>query len=251
MNSDAWFTCPIANPAAQVRLVCLPYAGGGTIPFRLWPKLFGARFEVWIAQLPGREGRYRELPIENFDELLQRLYEALSDRLEMPVALFGYSMGALLAFELARRLRQDGAPTLMHLFVAARRAPHLEKKEEESLAEYPDDAFLREVQRRYDAMPAAVLHDPDLREHSLRILRADFRVLGSYRYRIEAPLTCPISAFGGSQDRTVDQTGLHSWREQTGGHFNLRMFPGGHFFLRAQRELLLSTIMEQLSSILE
>jgi medium-chain acyl-[acyl-carrier-protein] hydrolase len=244
--TERWLFCRAPNPTARVKLICLPYAGGGVTPFHAWPNFLPRDVEVSVVHLPGREARYKEPPVAYFDELLQRIYDALSYRLDRPFALFGYSMGALLAFELARRFCRDGGPTVLRLFVAARSAPRASRMEPETFDGYSDEAFLQEIQRRYDAVPAPVLRNPDLRAICLPALRADFRALASYEYKSEPALSCPISAFGGDGDQMVDRVGLDSWREQTNADFALRMFSGGHFFLHTQRELLLSAIAEDL-----
>jgi surfactin synthase thioesterase subunit len=167
--------------------------------------------------------------------------------MDLPMAFFGHSMGALLVFELAREFRRQCLPGPVHLFISSYRAPHLSDPEE-PLHTLPDDQFVQELQRRYGETED-FLQSPELVELFLPLLRADFSVCETYVYRQEEPLDCPISAFGGSQDRKVTRQHLAAWRMQTRGSFSLRIFPGDHFYLRNAKVSLLQTLGQQLAQI--
>jgi medium-chain acyl-[acyl-carrier-protein] hydrolase len=161
----------------------------------------------------------------------------------VPFALFGHSMGALVSFELARRL--DAEPD--HLFVSARRAPHLPERMP-PIAHLPDPEFVAAVQRRYAGIPQAVLESPDLLELLLFRLRADFEVLETYEHRRGVPLGCPISVFGGREDTTVSEADLAGWSEHTRSQVRTRVLSGPHLFLQEQRQAILAAIAEDLGS---
>src|SRR4051794_33499038 len=113
---------PLVRP--RMRLLCLPYAGGSPASYRAWTNLLPTDIELWVAQLPGRGARFGEPCAERIDQLLDGLVPPLAE-LNTPYALFGHSMGAALAFEIARRVRRDGAPLPNYLFVSGRGAPGL------------------------------------------------------------------------------------------------------------------------------
>jgi medium-chain acyl-[acyl-carrier-protein] hydrolase len=103
-----------------------------------------------------------------------------------------------------------------------------------------------ELCRRYDGIPREVFSNTELMELMLPGLRADVEMFETYEYGADTPLACPISAFGGSLDRSVSLRELDAWRHQTAGTFTLRTVPGNHFFLNSARETLLSAISEDL-----
>jgi medium-chain acyl-[acyl-carrier-protein] hydrolase len=219
--------------AEVVRLVCLPYAGGGaTAVFRAWRNQFAPVAEPCPLELPGRAARLREPPSRRIRELAIALATSLEARRGEPLAFFGHSLGALLAFEVVREMRRRGAPPPRHLFVSSRRGPRIPEPHG-AIHEMPDAAFLAEVQRRYDAIPVEVLREPDLMQLLLPTLRADFEMLETYEYAAEEPLECPITAIGGREDPLVPLGALEAWRLETSGPFRLRQFPGGHFYFRA------------------
>ena len=249
-QTHPWLVVNSPAPTARIRVICFPHAGGGSVPFHGWSRDLGQEFEVCSVLLPGRERRHREPVIERFDVLLDRIYEAVCTRLDRPLALFGYSMGALLALEVARRLRRDGLPLPVHLFVAARRAPHLPSWEL-PIHECSDETLLDETSRVYGEIAGVVRNDPELRSLFTRALRADYRVVASYNFRVEPPLACPVTALGGELDSMVDRAGLEAWSGYSGLRFSLYQFSGGHFFLHSHRSALLSTVRRELSGALE
>jgi medium-chain acyl-[acyl-carrier-protein] hydrolase len=243
---DAWVTCPRPNPQARLRLFCFPYAGGGASLFRTWADDLPPAVEVCPIQLPGRENRFIEPRYTHVAPLIAALGEALHPYLDKPCALFGHSMGALIAFELARYLRQRDGFIPERLFVAAHRAPQLPYRRP-PLHPLPDPAFTAAL-RRLNGTPPGVLEHVELWELMLPLLRADFTLAETYTYTPDEPLTCPISAFGGMGDHEVDWEDIAAWSEQTRGSFTLRMLTGDHFFLHSARTLLLPAISQDLAA---
>jgi medium-chain acyl-[acyl-carrier-protein] hydrolase len=149
--------------------------------------------------------------------------------LDIPYAIFGHSMGALLAFECARKLRREGHPMPVWLFLSGRRAPDIQD-DTKLLHSLSDREFVEELTRRYDGIPQEFLTNPELREVFLPILRADISVVESYRYDDDAPLDCPITIFSGAKDASVNWNNLIAWKRQTRGRFAMHVLPGGHFY---------------------
>ncbi|WP_438017929.1 thioesterase domain-containing protein [Sorangium sp. So ce315] len=245
-TSDAWVGCPRPNPASRLRLFCFPYAGGGASIYSAWWRELPAHTELCAIKLPGREARLGEPPFERLTALVQALATALDGWLTKPFAFYGHSMGALVSFELARELRRRGAPPPRHLFVAARRAPHLPSSA--PVHGLPDGEFLAWL-RRIGGTPEEVLREPELLALFMPVLRADLAINEAEPFVPGAPLDCPISAFGGVDDERADPAGLEAWGQHTRGPFRIAMFPGGHFFLRTARAPLLRSISATLDGI--
>lgn len=249
-EAESWVVRFRPDPSARLRLFCFPYAGGGAAAYRQWPGGLPAHVEAYAVQLPGREARLAEPPFRRLVDLIPPLARLLLPYLDVPVAFFGHSMGALVAFELARHLRRAHGASLSHLFVSALRAPH-RSGTPPPLHDLPDSTLVERVRARWDGIPAAVLDEPELLDLVLPTLRADLSIVETYGYTADEPLDCPISCFGGLGDLTVKKEDLASWCELTRGAFRLRMFPGGHFFLRDVQGALLSALAEDLMPALE
>jgi medium-chain acyl-[acyl-carrier-protein] hydrolase len=240
------FLRPDPARRARLRLVCFPFAGGGSALYYPWGRDLPAGVEVCPVHLPGREDRIGEPPLARIEPLVEALAEEFRGQGTTPYAFFGHSLGGLVAFELARRLRGLSATGPVHLFVSATRAP--QRPGARPAMHHLDDArFLAEIQRRYQAIPAAVLSEPELMALLLPALRADFAMFDHYTYRPEEPLDLPISALGGRDDPEVGTDDLRGWRDQTRGPFSLRIFDGDHFYLREARAPLLRAIADDLA----
>ena len=150
-------------------------------------------------------------------------------------------MGALLAFEVAVRLQALSAPSPSHLFVSGRRAPTV-RADEPPLRHLPDDAFVAELNRRYDGIPKEILEHRDLLDLLLPVVRADIAALETHEVTRDVRLECPISAFGGLGDRHASRTDLDAWRDVASAPVPVRQFPGGHFYLGEQRAALLHAV---------
>jgi medium-chain acyl-[acyl-carrier-protein] hydrolase len=230
-------------PTARVRLLCFPFAGGGASAYRAWPDALAPEVEVWPVQLPGRENRLSEPAARDLGALAETLAGVFAPHLTGPYALFGHSMGAMVAFELARRLRVEGGPEPVHLFVSAHAAPQLPVHL--PVHDLPPHLFL-EVLRAYNGTASSVLEHSELLQLLLPNLRADFALFETYRYREEAPLQCPLSVLGGVDDSSVPVERLRPWERHTTGRSRLRMLPGNHFFLQSASSLVIRAIREDL-----
>ncbi|MDR6224174.1 thioesterase II family protein [Desmospora profundinema] len=237
----AYRQTPMVPPL--LRLYCFPYAGGGASVFREWFSHVPAAVEVCPIQLPGRETRIGELPLQSVSAIVEQLNRELDPGDDVPYAFFGHSLGAVLAYEWTRLLEQQGRPPV-RLFVSARSAPHLPQSSEPVHA-LPEERFVARL-RQLNGTPAPILENRELIEFFMPILRADFAVSETYQHRAGRPLTTPISAMGGREDQEVSLEDLEAWSGHTDAHFSLRLFPGDHFYLHDQRELLIRFIWEEL-----
>ncbi|MGZ9225821.1 MAG: thioesterase II family protein [Anaerolineales bacterium] len=231
LETERWVSCPRPNPTARLRLFFFPYAGAGSTLYNAWTRLFSPEIEIYLVHLPGRDKRIRETPFIKFPPLAEALSQALVRYLDRPFSFFGHSMGGLVSFEVARQLRRHYALTPVHLFISGRWAPHIPDARPK-LQQLPEKEFLAAIESRYGELPRVVLEDQELLKLFLSILRADLTLLENYQYTTEAPLECPISVFGGAQDSNVSREELLAWRDQTTSHFDLKMFPGAHFFIQ-------------------
>ncbi len=245
----AWILSNRSNAPVQLRLFCLPYAGGGAAIYARWAEALPSTMELCRVQLPGREARWREAPFTQLTSLVEALTTAIHPYLDVPFAFFGHSLGALISFELARQVRRQFELAPAHLFVSGRWAPHLSNPDP-PLYQKPDAEFIEALRQRYNNLPEAVVNDPELMAIFLPLLRADVTLLDTYRYIAERPLDCAITAYGGVDDRQVTRVGLEAWRDQTTRSFQTRLFSGGHFYLQTERAQLVQAISQDLSASL-
>ncbi|MFH8565753.1 thioesterase II family protein [Streptomyces sp. NPDC017988] len=213
---------------ARQRLFVFPHAGAGASAYRLAAHLPDT-VEVCTVQLPGRENRFTEPALTSLDDAVAALAPLIAGHSDLPYAFFGHSMGSLIAFETARRLRVLGAPLPERLFLSGMRAPGLPDRDPRH--GLPDDELL--AASDLDVLGA------ELRELLLPVLRADLTLCETYTHRREAPLPCPLTVLAGSDDDSVDGTELAGWREHTSADFTLHLFPGArHLYVRgAERHL--------------
>lgn len=178
--------------------------------------------------------------------IVDSLIAELKTRCDMPFAFFGHSMGAVVSFETARRLRRLGARLPDALFVAASRAPQLVWPHP-PVRHLEDAALLSVLNQRYDSVPHVVINDPELRSLLTPAVRADMAAVETYAYEAEAPFDLPLFAFGGDEDRMVGRHELQHWSAQTTGPFRLRMMPGAHLFTQEKRDDLIADVAGALS----
>lgn len=230
---------PVGQP--RLRLFCFPYAGGSAAVYHQWPAALPAEIELLAVQYPGRATRMREAPHTKLSPILDDIESALTPLLDRPYAFFGHSMGATVAFELARRLQAAGRPLPKHLFLSGRSAPHLPpvKRQIHALS---DSEFV-DAMREFNGTPAEILEHRELMEMMLPIIRADFEALETWEYQLSPPFDIPISVFGGIADDGVPLENLDAWTIHTAGRFKRHMFPGDHFFLHQQHAAMLNIIV--------
>lgn len=245
--ASPWLVPYGRSPRARVRLFCFPYAGGAAHIFRQWPQRLPGGVEVYAVQPPGRGSRLAQSPFISLTELVAAAAAALRPFMERPFALYGHSMGALIAYELARRLREEGQVEPLHLFVSGRGAPQVADARDPTY-DLPDPQFIEEL-RRLRGTPAEVLDNAELLRLMLPLLRADFAVAQTYRYEEGPPLACPLTAVGGLEDGEVTREHLARWRELTTGDFSLHMVPGDHFFLHTSQDMLLEILARHLARL--
>lgn len=219
---------------AKLRSICFPYAGAGTSVFRKWPAQLPDSMEWWTVSLPGRGTRFLEAPAHDIGAIADAVSEELAQFSEKPYVMFGHSMGALLAFEVTRRLRDRGKELPLCLFVSGNRAPQLQHTTPR--IENPATSDLREVLMRLNGTDATVMENPELMELLLPALRADLTVCQNYRYVEADRLACPIVAFAGQDDEEAPASLMQGWEQQAAGGFRLLVLPGDHFFFQADPE---------------
>ena len=195
-KANPWLLCFAPRPSARLRLFCFSYAGAGAAMYRTWLDALPPTIELCAVQLPGRENRLREPAFASMQRLVDALVPALTPTMDRPFALFGHSMGALVAYEVARALyATPHAAQPLHLLVSGRRAPHL-SDDEAPMRGLSDAQFVAEIGRRYGGIPAEVLRHQELLDLLLPSLRADIAAIETHTPVPSPPCTArsPCSA---------------------------------------------------------
>ncbi|WP_406187897.1 thioesterase II family protein [Streptomyces sp. NBC_01006] len=234
MTTTTWLKCPAVRPEATHRLVCFPHAGGSASFFHDWARQLPG-YEVHAVCYPGRAARLDE-PLHTD---LHRLADDIADALlalrdDRPVAFLGHSMGAVVAYETARRLQAAGRP-VAHLYASGARAPHLAHPADDGpdgagTADMDDEA-IADALVALGGTDAELLSDPDFRELVLPYVCGDFRMFDAYEHRPGPLLTCPVTAVAGDADPQVGEAHAAAWAAVTEGAFRHHTVPGDHFYL--------------------
>lgn len=222
-----------------MRLLCLPYSGGSAMFYARWRRLLPSWIDVRPVEWPGRGARMDEPLATDPHVLAAKLAGELGGQLDGPYALFGHSLGAVIAFELAHGLLDGGAAAPAVLFASGAEAPGVRdgSRWREPLG---DDALMQEL-RNLQGTPDEALSNAELMRSALPVLRADFLMCGAYVYRPRRPLPCPVHVFAGADDETSREA-LETWRRETSASFTLDVLPGHHFFIHTQQAELIERI---------
>ncbi|GAA3580597.1 alpha/beta fold hydrolase [Amycolatopsis ultiminotia] len=244
MTDDLWLRRYHPVDDAAVRLVCLPHAGGSASFFHPLAKAVAPAADVVAVQYPGRQDRLAEQPLNSVEEIADGVTQALLPWLDLPVVLFGHSMGATIAYEVALRLEARGTRPRAVL-VSGRRAPsrHVEK----TVHLRDDDGLLAELER-LDGTDVRVLQNSEMRDLILPALRADYTAVETYREDGSGPLTAPIHAHTGTEDPDAPVHDVQAWAAHTTGEFTLDTYPGGHFYLTDQIAELAAAVRRQIAA---
>ena len=214
-------------PAAPIRLVCFPHAGGSATFYAALAHALGSQVDTQAVQYPGRLERRDEPFPESIAEVADAVVSELAPCLDRPTALFGHSMGAVVAFEVARRLEALQCPPTW-LFISGRGAPSLQPREFTHLL---DDQSLLAEMAKLGGTDRRLLADEELMQFLLPVIRGDYLTLASYRHAPGPPLSCPLTAVNGQDDTRVSSRTVAAWEQLTTGPFHSLTLRGGHFYL--------------------
>ena len=238
-----WIFTPRPNSKASVRLILVPEAGGSVSAFRDWSDRLPA-VNVGCVQLPGRGDRLHERPVESVQEAARHIADDIGAGTGCPTVLFGHGLGALIAFETARRLEARRWPTLA-LFVSGQAGPALGTLAPR-LSDLPFEQLVVELRQRQVLAPE-LLSDPDAMRLVLHVIRADVAIAEGYRYQPAHPLACPIVACDAPADAHASRSALEEWKQETTARFSIHRFGGDRSYIHREREALTALIRNHVS----
>jgi len=240
-----WIEFCTRAPAPKLRLFCFHHAGGSALVFRDWHKHVPNTIEICPVELPGRGRRRGESLSGSLLELSAAAANGIQPLLKIPFAFFGYSMGAAVAFETARRLQTIGTGPRA-LVVAAAGPPHRRQRKTEYW-KLPREALIEKL-RSLNSTPEQILGNPELIDYFLAIVRADFKVLETSRTESGAKIGCPIVALAGSDDADGSREEMLAWCDMTTGPFSFSTIPGDHSFVLRKAPAVIDHIRARLAA---
>ena len=240
--SASWIFRGQPRDAARIRLVCFPHGGGGPQAYRSWADNLPNWIDVVSVNPPGRGARLRDDAVDDMGVAVGAIMDALKPFLDMPMVLFGHSVGALVAFEVARALEAGGLIQPLRVMVSGLPAPQI-AAQSATLHDASDDTLLAAI-AKLGLLPAESLQNSELRKLLLEPLRADFALCERHQIAPETGISCPLTALGGREDELASEGDLAAWRGRTSSRFSVRLFDGGHFYTQSSRDELLAYITE-------
>ncbi|MGW7417824.1 thioesterase II family protein [Streptomyces sp. NPDC054863] len=246
-----WIGARHSTGIVRSRIICLPHAGGGGGTFSPWRPYLPEGVELAPVDLPGRGSRIDEPLPESFDSLVEALFEGLRGEFTLPYALFGHSFGALLGYELTRRIEREieqgaGLRPPSVLLVSGSRAPHV-PLHRESVAD-GDDAQLIAWLRGSGGLPEELLEFPDFLRDLLRAVRSDMVFAEGYRIPRPAAVGCPLVAFAGAADEVSPAAHVAPWNLYTTAEHRMHVLPGGHYFPQSEAQAVVKAVAEELAA---
>ena len=237
-----WVRRFLSEPQAPVRLVCFPHAGGAATYFFPMARALRPFVEVLAVQYPGRQDRRTEPVVDDIGALADAIAPELRAWSDRPLALFGHSMGSTVAYEVARRLERSGT-TPVGLFASAGRGPSALLGDTVHLR---DDSGLVAALRALSGTESSVLEDDELLRMVLPAVRGDYKAVETYRHAGEQKMTCPVRVLLGEADDMTTMDQANAWRAHTTARCEITIFPGGHFYLNEQFDIVMRAITHQL-----
>jgi pyochelin biosynthetic protein PchC len=235
-----------SNPHA--RLICFPHAGGGASFFHPWTKIAPDDMEIIAVRYPGREDRLLDPFAETMEDLVEPIARSCSRFLDEPIAFFGHSMGASVAYEVALRLQAEHGATLTALFVSGRAGPEYEQGKLKRLSGAIDAVLIEEVGQLGGTNEQAFA-DVELRDLILPAIRADYRLIERYAATHGGTVGAPVVAYYGNQDEELDADSVAAWARVTRSTFGMQDFEGGHFYLLDHAQALLDDLSDRLRAM--
>lgn len=223
----------------KIKLFCIPYAGGSSAIYYKWKKHLHERIELFPVELAGRGKRFNEPYYQNMDEAVEDIYCSIKHILDdSQYAIFGYSMGSWIAFELYHKIKNTGHKEPIHIFFSARKAPHM--KSEKILHNMDDDEFAKEIVKM-GGTTDEIFVKKELFDLFVPILRADFKIIEKYDYIEKSKIECNITVLYGEQD-TISTYEISEWRYHTNADFNIYGLDGSHFFINSNMKTVIDII---------
>ncbi|MFJ2114975.1 MULTISPECIES: thioesterase II family protein [unclassified Streptomyces] len=244
-EESLWARCFHPAPDSQGQLFCFPHAGGSASFYFPVSAQLSSVAEVFSVQYPGRQDRRKETSPADIGVMADRVYEVLREQFHArPTTFFGHSMGATIAFEVARRFEADGGE-LTRLFASGRRAPSSVRHED--VHRRSDDGIVAELML-LSGTNTALLGDEEILRMILPAIRSDYQAIETYRCEPDVALRAPVTVLTGDSDPKTSMEEAEAWRGHTTGAFDLKVFPGGHFFLSSEALAVIALLREHLSS---
>ncbi len=226
-DEKRWWLFPRKNEQARGRLFCFPHAGAGGVVFHPWSRHLPQTIQVVAAHPPGRGFRIREPSFETIQDYVDTYYQQLLPLLDRPFALFGHSMGTIIAILIAQRLQDKNQPTPQVVFVSGRKPLH-QSTVTRPIHNVPPDQFLQALEERYG--PDEALQNPDIVELALPVLRADMKAIETFQYQPAPALSCPLVLLTGRDDSVASPTDMSGWDDYTTASTSHHVMEGGHFY---------------------
>lgn len=231
----------------NIDLFCLPYAGGSKYAYREYEKLSPPFLNIIPLEYPGRGARTKEPFISDVHGLVDDLYTQIRHSLkDRRYALYGHSMGGVIAFLLARKIIDNNGPPPVHLFITGTYGPSSGKRGQKKYHLLDRDAFIEAV-KKLGGLPETLLENSELMLFFEPILRSDFKANETYKYERREPLSVPFTVITGTEEDMLPEDIL-LWQNETKYNVDFRKMHGNHFFIFKQPNAIIHIIAVKLFS---
>ncbi|QNU66696.1 thioesterase [Ruminiclostridium herbifermentans] len=230
----------------KIKLFCLPYAGGSSLVYKKWENYLDNSIKLNMLELAGRGSRSKEPYYNSMEEAVEDIFSIVKANTDdNEYAIFGHSMGTILAYKLAAKIKDSNMKQPLHLFISGRYPPNI-KKEERNIYLLPEEEFIQEVKSR-GGLPEKLFRYEALLQKAIETLRADFKILETGGYQpIIKKVDCNISVLSGKEDSLSEEFDISMWREYTEKECSFYVFEGGHFYIHNNAEGIVNIINKTL-----